>query len=99
MPEDHPTKLAKPDKPYPEFPLFPHDTRHWAKKTQGKLHYFEPWSDPGGALKKYLAEKYALHAGRMPRPRGPDGEAHGQRLPERQVSARGLGRAVRPHLG
>jgi integrase len=31
------------------------------------MHYFGPWDDPDGALKKYLAEKEALHAGRKPR--------------------------------
>lgn len=59
---------AKPAKPYPEFPLTAHPTGYWCKKVRGKLHYFGPWDDPDGALKKYLDQKDDLHAGRQPRP-------------------------------
>jgi integrase len=60
-------KPARPSKPYPEYPLTPHPAGYWCKKIRGRLVYFGKWDDPDGALKKYLAEKDALYAGRKPR--------------------------------
>ena len=63
------TLPAKPAKPSPDFPLFPHASGRWAKKVRGKLHYFGKWThDPTGEAAKALWEeqKNDLLAGRTP---------------------------------
>jgi hypothetical protein len=62
-----PAVPGKPTKPSADFPLFAHAAGVWAKKIRGRLVYFGPWSDPDGALAKYLEQKDALHAGKKSR--------------------------------
>lgn len=57
----------KPSKPYPDFPLFPHDNGQWCKTIRRKHYFFGVWRDPQAALKKYLRDKDALNAGIDPK--------------------------------
>ena len=61
------TEIGRPAKPDPDFPLYAHKSGRWAKKIRGKTHFFGPWRDPHGALRRYLTEKDDLQAGRKPR--------------------------------
>ena len=64
------TLAARPAKPRPDFPLFPHRNGRWAKKVRGKFCYFGKWADdPKGeaAIQLWADQKDDLLAGRMPR--------------------------------
>jgi integrase len=57
---------GKAEKPYPEFPLFAHQSGRWCKKIRGQHVYFGPLDDPNAALQKWLDEKDYLLAGKTP---------------------------------
>lgn len=63
------TVTTKPERPYPEFPLFPHATKRWAKKIKGRLHYFGRWDDWQGSLENYQYQMPYLLRGQTPPPK------------------------------
>ena len=95
------TKLltgGKPEKPYPDFPLFPHATGRWAKKVRQRTHFFGRWGKKKGAvivpvedvpasaaaaLKEFNRQWPYLSQGRAPPPADADADHHGGRLPLR----------------
>lgn len=60
---------SKPAKPYPEFPLYAHATKRWAKKIRGRTHFFGPWADWQAALERFQYEIDYLRQGKTPPPR------------------------------
>src|SRR5262245_22732696 len=70
------SKLSRPRKPRPDFPLFPHASGRWAKKVRGKFEYFgKVESDPDGqaAIDEWLYHRDSLLAGRGRRPKPGEG--------------------------
>lgn len=43
-------KPTVPDKPYADFPLFPHQTGRWAKKIKGRLRFYGRWGRTVGGV-------------------------------------------------
>jgi integrase len=62
-------RKRKPPKPRRDFPLQAHANGSWAKRINGKLYYFGPWSDPVAAEQKYHASVDDIRAGRRPNAR------------------------------
>ena len=46
-------RRQKPEKPRPDFPLYPHPSGQWACKFGRQTKYFGPWNDPDGAEQAY----------------------------------------------
>ena len=51
------TDSGKPAKPHPDFPLFPHAIKRWAKKVRGEFHFLVPGAIPRWHWKNGFASK------------------------------------------
>ena len=60
---------GKPSKPYPDFPLYAHNSKRWAKKIKGRTHFFGHWNDWKSALERFQYENDYLQAGKTPPPK------------------------------
>lgn len=47
------TKRKRPDKPLPEFPLFPYNNGQWCRKIKGTIYSFGLCGNPTEALVKH----------------------------------------------
>lgn len=67
--------IRKPEKPYPEFPLFAHARGQWAKKFKGKQYSCGKWYDEDGnsnhvaALARWNEIRNRLEMGEAPTPK------------------------------
>jgi len=68
----HKTSSSKPEKPYPEFPLFAHASGRWAKKVRQRLHYFGKWDNWQAAYEDYQYKMPWLIQGKTPPPKNPE---------------------------
>jgi integrase len=67
-------KANKPEKPTPDFPLFPHASGQWAKKIGGKVKYFGHWDKPDAAMARYLGTTPATPVASTPAKIARDGK-------------------------
>ena len=64
------SKVDRPRKPYPDFPLSWHPSGYWCKRIRGKLHYFGPrycdWKTGHWRARRQAVEKGDLQVAATP---------------------------------